>query len=160
MLATIEGAEALDVKLATLPADMLALLEAKARALAEKLAAKVRDDKLSGGALQTQSGALKASIVVDLSTDGGAVWAMVGSVGDVKYAAIQEYGGRTAAHQILPDKSSVLTFLVGGAMRFARSVQHPGSSLPARAYLSSSLDEMRDEIVAELASAANQAWEA
>lgn len=160
MLAALEGADALDRKLAILPAQMQALLDAKARLLAEKLVAKVRDEKLSGGALQSRSGTLKASIVAQVSTENGALTARIGSIGDVKYAAIQEYGGHTAAHQILPDKSSVLAFLTGGAMRFARNVQHPGSTLPARAYLSSSLDEMRDEIVTEIASVANQAWEA
>jgi phage gpG-like protein len=159
MWAALEGADALDVKLATLPAEMQALLEAKARGLAERLGVKVREEKLSGGVLQTQSGALKASIVADVSTADGTLSAIVGSIGDVKYAAIQEYGGRTAAHQILPDKSSVLAFLAGGATRFARSAEHPGSTLPARAYLSSSLGEMRDEIVTELSSVANQAWE-
>jgi phage gpG-like protein len=147
MLAALEGLDALDARLAALPDDMQALLESKARTLAEKLAAKVRDEKLSGEALQTQSGALKASIVADISDEGGALTATVGSVGDVKYAAIQEYGGRTSAHEILPDKASVLAFLLGGAQHFARRVEHPGST-------------MRDEIVAELASVADQAWEA
>jgi phage gpG-like protein len=160
MLAALEGVEALDARLAALPDGMQALLESKARALAEKLAAKVRDEKLSGEVLQTQSGALKASIIADVSTEGGALTATVGSVGDVKYAAIQEYGGRTSAHEILPDKASVLAFLLGGAQHFARRVEHPGSTLPARGYLSSALDDMRDEIVAELASVADQAWEA
>lgn len=159
MLAALEGVEALDARLATLPAQMQALLESKARQLADRLAGKVRDEKLSGQVLQTQSGALKASILADVSAEGGAVSASVASVGDVKYAAIQEYGGRTAAHEILPSKASVLAFVAGGP-RFARRVNHPGSTLPARAYLSSSLDEMRDEIVADLAVVATQAWEA
>jgi phage gpG-like protein len=159
MLAALEGLDALDARLAALPEDMQAQLESKARTLAEKLAAKVRDEKLSGEVLQTQSGALKASIVADVSNEGGALTASVGSVGDVKYAAIQEYGGRTSAHEILPDKASVLAFLLGGAQHFARRVEHPGSTLPARGYLSSALDDMRDEIVAELASVADQAWE-
>jgi len=160
MFATVDGVEALDARLAALPADMQALLESKARRLAEKLAAKVRDEKLSGQVLQSRSGALKASIVADVSTQGGALTASVSSVGDVKYAAIQEYGGRTPAHEILPDKASVLAYFAGGAQHFARRVNHPGSTLPARGYLSSSLDEMRDEIVAEIASVADQAWEA
>ena len=160
MLATLEGADALDARLDALPTSLQALLESKARALAERLAAKVRDEKLSGQALQTRSGALKASIFADVAMDDGALTATVGSAGDVKYAAIQEYGGRTSAHEILPDKASVLAFVVGGAQRFARRVQHPGSTLPGRAYLSSSLEEMRDEIVAELASVADEAWEA
>ena len=76
------------------------------------------------------------------------MYATVGSFGDIKYAAIQEYGGRTAAHEILPDKASALAFIVGGAMRFARRVEHPGSIIPERAYLSVHLEEMRAEIVA------------
>ena len=44
-------------------------------------------------------------------------------------------GGRTAAHEILPDKAQALAFVVGGALRFARRVEHPGSTIPARAYL-------------------------
>lgn len=160
MLAALEGADALDARLTTLPGELRILLEAKARVLAERLATKVRDEKLSGGVLQTKSGVLRASIISDVSIANGALSATVGSIGDVKYAAIQEYGGHTAAHQILPDKAAALAFLVGGAAHFARSVRHPGSSLPARAYLSSSLNEMRDEIIADLASVANQAWEA
>ena len=159
MFAALEGADALDAKLASLPGELLTLLEAKALLLAERLAAKVRDEKLSGGVLQPKSGALRASIVSDVSTANGALTAIVGSFGDVKYAAIQEHGGHTAAHQILPDKTAALIFVVGGAAHFSRSVQHPGSSLPGRSYLSSSLNEMRDEITADLASAATQTWE-
>ena len=158
MFATLEGADNLDNRLETLPGAMQALLETKARQLAEQLAGKVRDEKLSGGALQSKSGALRASIKADISVADGTLSATVGSYGDVKYAAIQEYGGRTAAHEIIADKSKVLAFLIGGATHFARKVQHPGSAIPARAYLSTSLNEMRDEIVAELASVANQAW--
>lgn len=160
MLASLSGADALDVQLATLPAQLIAKLEARSRELAEALAARVRDDKLSGQALQTRSGALKASIAADVSATQGAVTASVGSVGDVKYAAIQEYGGRTAAHEILPDKAQALAFMVGGLRRFARRVNHPGSTLPARAYLSSALEESRDDIVAELAGTVHDAWAA
>lgn len=158
MFVELSGLEALDQQLAALPANLLALLEAKARNLAEALAAKVRDEKLSGQSLDVKSGALKASIVADVTVVGGEVTASVGSTGEVKYAAIQEYGGRTSAHEILPDKARALAFMVGGVMRFARRVEHPGSTLPARQYLSASLAEARDEIVAELASVATQAW--
>ena len=90
---------------------------------------------------------------------GSEITATVGSFGDVKYAAIQEYGGRTAAHEIVPDKAQALAFLVGGVLRFARRVQHPGSTIPPHAYLQSSLEESSDEIVAELASVATEAWD-
>ena len=159
MFAALEGAEALDSQLAGLPANIQARLEAKARDLAEALVAKVRDQKLSGQALESRSGALKASIVAEISQDGPVLTATVGSFGDVKYAAIQEYGGRTSAHEILPDKTQALAFLVGGAVSFARRVEHPGSNIPAHAYLGSSLEELRDEIVAELAAVATEAWE-
>jgi phage gpG-like protein len=160
MFANLSGIEALDARLAGLPADMSARLEAKARDLAANLAAKVRDEKLSGQTLQSKSGALKASIVADVRVDDGMVTATVGSNGDVKYAAIQEYGGRTSAHEILPDKARALAFIVGGVLRFARRVEHPGSTIPAHAYLASSLEDSRDEIVAELSNAATEAWNA
>jgi phage gpG-like protein len=160
MLATLEGADALDRRFAGIPASLLIKLEAKARDLATALAAKVRDDKLSGQVLQTRSGALKASIAADVSVDGANLTATVGSFGDVKYAAIQEYGGRTGAHEILPTKAQALAFVVGGATRFARRVQHPGSTIPAHAYLLASLGEQRDAIFAELTQTANDAWSA
>jgi phage gpG-like protein len=158
MFATLEGDEALDLRLAELPLLMQLRLEAKARELAAGLAARVRDDKLSGQALATRSGALKASIASDILSDGATLTATIGSYGDVKYAAIQEYGGRTSAHEILPDKGQALAFLVGGMLRFARRVEHPGSTLPARSYLATSLEEARDEIVAGLTTAVTEAW--
>jgi phage gpG-like protein len=159
MFATLEGADTLDLQLASLPAELLARLEEKARQLAASLADKVREEKLSGGVLQIRTGALKASISSDISIDGNQVNATVGSFGDVKYAAIQEYGGRTSAHEILPDKAQALAFVIGGVQRFARRVEHPGSTIPASGYLYSSLDEAHDEIVEELSSAVREAWE-
>jgi phage gpG-like protein len=159
MFATLEGDKALDLRLAELPPLMRLRLEAKARELAAALVARVRDDKLSGQALATRSGALKASIASEFLNDGATLTATIGSYGDVKYAAIQEYGGRTSAHEILPDKGQALAFLVGGALRFARRVEHPGSTLPARGYLATSLEEARDEIVAGLTAAVTEAWD-
>jgi phage gpG-like protein len=131
----------------------------KARDLAATLVAQIRDEKLSGQALATGSGALKASISAEVVNSGDMLKAIVGSTGDVKYAAIQEYGGRTSAHEILPGKAKALAFLTGGGPRFARRINHPGSTLPARAYLLNSLEEARDEIVGVLADAATQAWD-
>ena len=115
--------------------------------------------KLAGEALESRSGALAASIAAEVSGDGEDVAATVDSFGDVKYAAIQEYGGKTGAHEILPSKASVLAFVTDGAMHFARRVEHPGSLIPERSYLRSSLDEMSAEIVAALAAAASESWE-
>jgi phage gpG-like protein len=158
MFAQLEGADPLDHQLAALPSEIRERIEAKARDLAAALVAKVRDEKLSGGALETKTGALRNSISADMSREGDAITAAVASFGDVKYAAIQEFGGRTSAHEIAPDKAQALAFLVGGALRFSRRIQHPGSTIPARAYLQSSLDESRDGIVAQLVSVAREAW--
>jgi phage gpG-like protein len=64
----------------------------------------------------------------------------------VPYAAIQEFGGKTAAHDIVAVKAKALAFSTGGDQVFARSVHHPGSTIPARSYLGGSLAEMHDEI--------------
>jgi phage gpG-like protein len=159
MFATLEGAEALDLRLSALPAVLRARLEGKARERAAALAAKVRDEKLSGQSLATRSGALKASISEQVAVNGDLLTAAVGSNGDVKYAAIQEFGGRTAAHEIVAQKGQALAFLAGGGIRFAHRVEHPGSTLPARAYLRSSLEEARDEIVDAFAATAKEAWD-
>jgi phage gpG-like protein len=159
MFATLDGAEALDRRLADLPFLMRAQLETKAREQAATLVARIRDENLSGQVLATRSGALKASISAEVLNNGDTLTATIGSMGDVKYAAIQEYGGRTSAHEILPDKAHALAFLAGGALCFARRVNHPGSTLPARAYLLTSLEEASDEIVAAFSAAVTQAWD-
>ncbi len=156
---SIDGAEALQARLDAFPAAVLSDLAAKAQDLANALADKVKFEKLSGQVLNARSGALLASIGAEVSSDGEDVSASVGSFGDVKYAAIQEYGGKTGAHEILPVKGNVLAFLVGGAMRFARRVEHPGSIIPERSYLRSSLDEMSADIVVALAATPAETWE-
>ena len=79
----------------------------------------------SGKILQ-RSGRLAASITP--SSDGSS--ATVGT--NVVYAAIQQFGGTTRPHVIEPRFKKALAF--GGI--FARRVNHPGSKIPARPYLS------------------------
>ena len=153
----LDGLDETSARLDGLPAALGAALAAKAAELSAALAV-VRNDKLMGGVLNARTGALRNSIVAEVSASSDGVVASVGSVGDVKYAAIQEYGGRTAAHEILPNKAQALAFVSGGAQRFARRVEHPGSVIPERSYLRSSLAEMRDEIVSSLTEAAAEAW--
>jgi len=116
----------------------------KLDALSRALQARVVE-KLSGEVLARHSGALADSIFASLEDGGTNFTAEIGSSG-VVYAAIQEYGGKTAAHDIVAVKAKALAFMTGGALHFARSVHHPGSLIPARSYLGSSLDEMRDDI--------------
>jgi phage gpG-like protein len=151
---SLEGLDETRARLDAMPSALAAALAAKAGDLASALVDRVKYDKLTGGALNVQSGALQASIVASVSVDADSVSVSVGSEGDVKYAAIQEYGGKTAAHDIAPQKAKALAFLMGGTLRFAKSVHHPGSVIPARPYLGSALDEMRDEILDTLGAAA------
>ena len=159
MTVALEGVEALQARFAGLPAEMIESLSAKAALLAQALADKVRGDKLSGGVLNAASGALRASIVAEAGADASGVFASIGSVGDIKYAAIQEYGGKTAAHEIVAVKAAALAFANGGATVFARRVAHPGSTIPERSYLRSSLAEMAAEIIAALNETPREAWE-
>ena len=123
-------------------------VRAKVESLQVRLLAKV-ESNLSGDVLQVRSGRLKGSIVADLDVDGDVIKASVASVG-VPYAAIQEYGGQTAPHEILPVKAQALAFVGVGGQVFARRVQHPGSQIPARSYLGSALDALHADIAGGL----------
>ncbi len=131
-----------------LDADIGEAVRAKMAMLQDELLAKV-EANLSGDVLRTRSGALKASIAASLTADPSTVTAAVGSAG-VPYAAIQEYGGRTPAHDIVPVKARALAFAGAGGTTFARRVHHPGSTIPARSYLGAALDALHDDITGGL----------
>jgi phage gpG-like protein len=116
----------------------------RADELRDALEARIRD-KLTGQVLQTRSGALTGSITSAIADEGAAVSTVVSSVG-APYAAILEFGGKTAAHNIIAVKAKSLAIGAGGGQAFARSVRHPGSTFPARSYLGAALSEMREEI--------------
>lgn len=155
----LDGLEETSAQLESYPGAVQAALGAKATELAAALADLIKSDKLSGAVLNTRSGALSDSITASVTDDAGGVVASVGSEGDVKYAAIQEYGGKTSAHEILPVKAEALAFVVGDAQHFARRVEHPGSVIPERSYLRSALEDMKEEILSALAGAAADAWD-
>jgi phage gpG-like protein len=155
----VRGLEETSARLDAYPAALQAALSAKATELAAALANLVKNDKLSGGVLNVRSGALSDSIAASVTADSDGFVASVGSEGDVKYAAIQEYGGKTSAHEILPSKGAVLAFVAGDAQHFARRVEHPGSLIPERSYLRSALADMDDKILTALGDAAAEAWE-
>jgi phage gpG-like protein len=153
----LTGAEALQARLDGLPAAVAAAVAAKSAALAEQLLGLV-DSKLVGGLLQARTGALAASVIVDgPRIEGDRVVVSVSAGADLKYAAIQEYGGVTSPHEILPSRAKALAFLAGGREAFAKVVHHPGSHIPAHGYLAGSLAEMAAEIDAGLKTAAIEA---
>lgn len=79
-----------------------------------------------GGKILQKSGRLASSITPDSDNDS----AMAGT--NVKYAPIQNCGGTTRPHEIRPRNKQALKF--GG--RYAKKVNHPGSKIPAREFLS------------------------
>ena len=154
---TLTGQAELSARLDALPAAALAAIAAKSAALADQLLQRVHQ-KLGGAVLKPRSGALAASIGVEGPTIAGdRVVTTLFSRGDLKYAAIQEYGGVTRPHEILPVRAKALAFLAGGAEVFARVVHHPGSHIPERSYLRSSLAEMADQIETEMKAAVIEA---
>ena len=133
-----------------LPAATIAAIHAKSGALADRLLARVQQ-KLGGEAPRTRTGELAASVSVDgpaLTDD-----AITSLTATARYAAIQEYGGVTSPHDILPQRAKALAFLAGGQQVFARHVHHPGSHIPERSYLRSSLAELAPVIAAEMKAA-------
>ena len=124
-----------------------ALLE-RADALRAELEARI-EQKLSGEKLQARSGALAGSIQSSTEDNGSGASIVASSVG-VPYAAIQEFGGKTAAHDIVAVKAKALGFDAGAGRVFARGVHHPGSIIPARSYIGESFAEKSGEIVASL----------
>ena len=132
-------------ELETMPERVRTALAEKAGALAAELEGRIQQ-KLAGGVLNARSGALARAIVATMTDASGHIAVNVGIAGDVKYAAIHEFGGTIPAHEILPDKAKALAFLIGGKRVFAERVNLPAMVMPERSYLRSSLDEMAGEI--------------
>ena len=111
----------------------------------------IQDKKLSGQVLKIQTGALKRSIKGDVIDSGTEITGTAFSSGDViKYAGIHEYGGNTSPHDIVPVKAKALRFRSGGKTIFTKIVHHPGSKMPERSFMRSSLAENKDHITEEM----------
>lgn len=81
------------------------------------------------------TGRLRRAVGAEHSVAGGQV-EIRGGIRPVVYGRIHQFGGRTSAHVILPRKAKVLRWTGGdGGSVFARRVNHPGSSIPARPYV-------------------------
>jgi hypothetical protein len=146
----LAGAEELSARLSALPDHLRAALSIKIDALAQALYSQIVDVNLGGALVQTRSGALRESIRVETRTQNGLFEVDIYADGGVPYAGILEFGGKTAAHEILPDKAKALAFPLGGKMHFARRIQHPGSTFAARSFLGSALDGARGDIATAL----------
>lgn len=95
MLVSVEvvGDRELVARLAAMPVAVLEMLKVKVKTLAIDLEGYIKVNKLDGQVLNRVTGALSRSINNRVDAVAGAVWGLVFSAGDVKYAAIHEYGG-------------------------------------------------------------------
>lgn len=150
------GDQQLIARLNAMPGRLRDELRRKVTELTLKLEAKVKA-KLSGQVLNVVTGALRRSIFSTVTATDVSVVGKVASSGDVKYAAIHEFGGKTPAHEIVATKAQALSFMMGGKQVFAKRVNHPGSTIPERSYLRSSLADMKQEIEDGLRDAVKQA---
>lgn len=143
---SIVGGKETIAKFRRMGAAIDAALYVKTISLALMLEKYIKTSKLNGQVLNRISGALARSINNKVDKMSGGVVAKIFSAGDVKYAGIHEYGGVTPAHVILPKKAQALAFMMGGKMGFFAKVNHPGSKMPERSYLRSSLRDKSVEI--------------
>lgn len=109
-----------------------------------------------------KTGRLARSIQAKITATDTGVESVISS--SVPYAGIQNVGGRTPPHEILPVNASVLRFSVIRGFNpvgnnrlgivFARQVNHPGANIRGTGYATSALNDMRGRIVTEISRAA------
>lgn len=126
--------------------------QALQRALAKSAAAVEGEAKriVYGGHpdhLKGDSGRLRQSITHEVNEGSAAVGT------NVVYARIHEEGGNTGPRTIVPVNAQALRFEIGGNVIFAKSVEHPGSEIPARPFLKPALDAKQNEVRNNLSNA-------
>lgn len=137
------------IYLGNAPARVQEALEAKWGTLVEDIVVEIRDVKLNGTVLNRVSGKLAGSVRVDAKVVYGSKLRFVVRAGGpgVPYAAAHEYGVKTAAHDIFPVKKKALAFFNSSGEWTVRSmVHHPGSLIPERSYMRSTMEEFRPRI--------------
>jgi len=143
----------LQATLSAMPAKIRASVYKTVFSLALQMERYIKQDKLQGQVLNHRSGNLQRSIQSQVIQGDTFVRGRVFSSGDVKYAAIHEYGGRIPAHIIYPKNAEALSFMMNGKRVFAKYVNHPGSQMPERSFMRSTLRDFRGQITEGLAKA-------
>ncbi len=140
----------INLRLNAMSENVKSALKQKITDLADELRSYVITNKLSGQVLNAISHNLQRSIFYDVQESGNTIYGRVASDGSVKYAGIHEFGGTTPPHDIYPVNGKALHFAMGGEDIFAKVVHHPGSVMPERSYLRSSLRDKSDYLVSEM----------
>ncbi len=144
LVAYVEGADEVRARLLIAPDRVRrAVRQAVDRSAANVLRgakAKVSDD-----VLHVKTGRLRRSL--SMRTAGGVDTPSAEVGTNVVYAAIHEFGGQTKAHIIEAVNGKALAFMgKDGAMVFRQVVHHPGSRMPERSFLRSTLTAQAGEI--------------
>lgn len=142
------NASRIKIKLEKMPAEVRDALTAAVFIDAGMLA------NLAQGRTPVRTGKLARSIKPRISVREKSVTGRV-STRDER-AGLLEWGGKTPAHEILPDKAKALTLPNG---KFAARVQHPGGKYRALKMIHGALDEMKAQIVSDLENAVAKAAE-
>jgi len=123
------------------------------------------------GPIGIRSGTLRRSLGVKKAKKKGSRWigGIKADLNKAPYARIHELGGKTSAHVIVPKKKSVLrwagigpsrnvgkrgkpirkqSFRGGGFDIWAHKVNHPGSKIPARPFLTPARDAAVPNVIA------------
>jgi len=153
MRASLSGADRAGARFESFSARLGQRLRPVAARVGSRLEGRVHE-KLGGSVLHRRSGRLDAAQNTVVTAGPGAISVSVGfDPRDVPYGAIQEFGGTTRAHLIAAKRAFALAFSIGGALVFAKRVQHPGSVLPARSFLRAALAEEGDEATGDMKAA-------
>lgn len=149
---TLVGDRELVARMKALPTSVAQSLRAKVEVLTIKLQAHIILDKLSGQVLNKRSGDLKASIQRKIEATELAVFGIVYSAGDVKYAKAHEFGfeGDVTVKQ----HTRTVVFGKEAAMPFSVGPYTMHMKMPERSFMRSSLKDMREEISTGLKEAA------
>lgn len=142
-------ASRVNLKLEQLPDDVRARLSDVIYLLAGVIADQARGRAES--LLQVKTGHFVRSINDKVLNRKNSITGRVSS--SAKTANLFEWGGKTGAHEILPNQAKAL--LING--RFAARVHHPGGQYAPRNIIHGAFDPMKPEIVAELEAAVNGA---
>lgn len=149
---SLVGDRALVLRLQATQSHLMAALKPKVTALTLKLQRHIVEDKLSGQVLKVRTGALRRSIRYKVTATQTAVWGRVFSSGDVKYAAIHEFGG-TIDHPggtaYFIDKATGLARFVANADERAATLPRTKAHkipMPARSFMRTALADQRPGI--------------
>lgn len=164
---TVKGDKQLSQRLTGMPQNVRKSLKTTMHRISLLLFARVQA-KLHGEVLKVDTGLLSQSQNRRVYEAPAVMAASVGfNKKTVPYGAIHEFGGKTPPHVILPKKKKALAFvsmasasmaaLSGGNPKVVvRKVNHPGSVMPERSFLRSSLRELAPSAREQIAAAVSE----